>query len=247
MRGLTEERWRQVTYWPLLISSMIFIIVYSWQVIADLQGTAYLISRLFIMVTWLSFAADYIVRLVLADPRGPWFRKHLFDLAVVALPVLKPLRLLKALTLVHTLQRTAGVALRSRISIYGAGAVIVLIWIAALAELEAERGAPGANIETFGDSVWWAFVTLTTVGYGDYYPVTGWGRTVAVLLMCGGVALVGVVTATLASWVLERAAIGRDDDEPATRGQLRKVATQIDDISSRLPQPPAPKQGADAR
>ncbi|GAA3200075.1 potassium channel family protein [Microbacterium terregens] len=244
---MTEERWRQLTYWPLLISSIVFILVYSWQVIADLQGTLYLIARVFILLTWLSFAADYLVRLMLADTRGRWFREHIFDLLVVALPVLKPLRLLKALTLIHSLRRTAGTALRSSIAIYGAGAAAILIWIAALAELDAERGAPGANIETFGDAVWWAFVTITTVGYGDYFPVTAWGRIVAVLLMCGGVALVGVVTATLASWVLERAAIGRDTDEPATRGQLRDVSHKIDDISARLPPPPAPKESADAR
>ncbi|MCR2762846.1 potassium channel family protein [Microbacterium sp. zg.B48] len=242
---MTEERWRQLTYWPLLVSSVIFIVVYSWQVIADLQGTAYLVARVFILLTWVSFAVDYTVRLGLAHPRGPWFRRHIFDLLVVVLPVLKPLRLLKALTLVHMLQQTAGTALRSRIAIYGSGAAAVLIWVAALAELEAERGAAGANIETFGDAIWWAFVTVTTVGYGDFYPVTPWGRTIAVLLMCGGVALVGVVTATLASWVLERAAIGRDADEPATRGQLRDVAHKIDDISARLPRPPA--ENADAR
>ncbi|HWM17968.1 MAG TPA: ion channel [Microbacterium sp.] len=244
---MTEERWRQLTYWPLLISSLIFIVVYSWQVIADLQGTGYLVARLFILITWVSFAVDYVVRLVLAHPRSAWFRKHIFDLLVVAVPVLKPLRLLKALTLVHSLQRTAGTALRSRIAIYGAGAAAILIWISALAVLEAERGAPGANIETFGDSIWWAFVTITTVGYGDFYPVTGWGRTLAVLLMSSGVALVGVVTATLASWVLERAAIGRDQDEPATRGQVREVSHKIDDISARLPKPPTATGSVDAR
>lgn len=243
---MTEERWRQLTYWPLLVISVVFIVVYSWQVIADLQGTAYVVARVFILLTWLCFAADYVVRLVLASPRGRWFRRHLFDLLVVVLPVLKPLRLLKALTLLHTLQRTAGAALRSRIAIYGAGAAVVLIWVAALAELEAERGAAGANIQNFGDAVWWAFVTITTVGYGDYYPVTLWGRVIAVLLMCGGVALVGVTTATLASWVLERAAVGRDDDEPATRAQMREVAHQLDDLSARLPRPPA-AQSADGR
>ena len=64
----------------------------------------------------------------------------------------------------------------------------MLIWVASLAILDAERGKPGANIETFGEAVWWAFVTITTVGYGDFYPVTAHGRFVAVLLMAGGVA-----------------------------------------------------------
>ncbi|CAN5596890.1 potassium channel family protein [soil metagenome] len=244
---MTEERWSQLTYWPLLIASVIFIVAYSWQVIADLQGTAELIARLTMTLTWVVFVIDYLVRLVLASPRGVWFRKHIFDLLVVVLPALKPLRLLKALTLLHTLQRTAGTALRSRIAIYGAGAATILIWIAALAELDAERGAPGANIENFGDAVWWAFVTITTVGYGDFYPVTAAGRMVAVLLMGSGVAVVGVVTATLASWVLERVATGRDDDEPATRGQLRKVAAQLDDMSDRLGRPPESPEKAEAR
>ena len=245
---MTEERWSQLTYWPLLIASVIFIVAYSWQVIADLQGTAELVARLTMTVTWVVFVIDYLMRLFLASPRGLWFRKHIFDLLVVVLPALKPLRLLKALTLVHTLQRTAGTALRSRIAIYGAGAATILIWIAALSVLDAERGAPGANIENFGDAVWWAFVTITTVGYGDFYPVTAAGRMVAVLLMGSGVAVVGVVTATLASWVLERVATGRDDDEPATRGQLRKVAAQLDDMSDRLGGPPeSPEKRAEAR
>ncbi|MET0736454.1 MAG: ion channel [Microbacterium sp.] len=236
---MTEERWHQLTYWPLLVASALFILAYSWQVIADLQGTAYVITRFVTITTWVFFVIDYVVRLALATPRGAWFRHHIFDLLVVAIPALKPLRLLKALTLVHVLQRTAGTALRSRIAIYGAGASAILIWIAGLAVLEAERGAPGANIETFGDAIWWAFVTITTVGYGDYYPVTPWGRIVAVLLMCGGVAVVGVVTATLASWVLERAATGQDDDEPATRQQMREVKNQLAVLVGRLGDPPA--------
>ncbi|WJL94344.1 potassium channel family protein [Microbacterium sp. ET2] len=237
---MTQERWHQLTYWPLIITSLIFIVVYSWQVIADLQGPAYAVARVVIAVTWVVFAVDYIVRLALADPRGKWFRGHLFDLAVVAIPALRPLRLLRALTVVKTLQRTAGSAIRNRVAIYGAGAAAILIWIAALAVLEAERGAPGANIENFGDAVWWAFVTITTVGYGDFYPVTWWGRVVAVLLMCGGIAVVGVVTATVSSWVIERAAatVG-DDTEPATRGQVRELSRQLTAVSAKLGDPPA--------
>ena len=219
---MTEEQWRRLTYWPLVIASLLFIVAYSWQVIADLQGPAETVARWFILLTWAVFVIDYLVRLWLASPKGFWFRHHIFDLLVVMLPALKPLRLLQALTNVSK-RSSAGTALRSRISVYGAGAAAVLIWVASLAILDAERGKPGANIENFGEAVWWACVTITTVGYGDYYPVTAAGRFVAVLLMAVGVGLVGVVTATFSSWVLEKAAArNSDSDEPATRGQVRE-------------------------
>jgi voltage-gated potassium channel len=237
---MTEERWYQLTYWPLLIASILFIGAYSWQVIADLSGTAEVIAFSFILATWLVFVVDYLVRLWLASPRGYWFRHHIFDLLVVVLPPLKPLRLLQAFTRATSRRTSQGTALRSRISVYGAGAALILIWVAALAELDAERGAPGANIENFGDATWWAFVTIATVGYGDYYPVTATGRLVAVGLMAGGVAVIGVVTATFASWVLERAAArSSDNDEPATRKQIRDVAQRIDQLAARLGEPPA--------
>lgn len=232
---MTEERWYQLTYWPLIAASLAFIVAYSWQVIAALEGPGSLVARLVIEVTWLIFVIDYLVRLWLASPRGRWFRRHVFDLLVVLLPALKPLRLLRVFTVFRVLQRTAGTALRSRIAIYGAGAAAMLIWVCALAVLDAERGVRGANIEDFGDAVWWAFVTLTTVGYGDFYPVTAWGRTVAIGLMVSGVAVVGIVTATLASWVIEKAAEGgHDDEEPATRRQLRDIAAQLTALDAKL-------------
>lgn len=231
---MTEERWQRLTYWPLIAVSLLFIVVYSWEVIADFHGEARAISRTVVFITWVIFAIDYVVRLILASPRGKWFRHHIFDLLIVVLPALKPLRLLRVFTVFSVLQRTVGTALRSRIAIYGAGTAIVLIWVSSLAVLDAERGHPGANIENFGDAIWWAFVTLTTVGYGDFYPVTGWGRTVAVGLMVSGVAVVGIVTATLASWVIERASQGRDDDEPATRKQVRELGDQLTAIGAKL-------------
>lgn len=222
-----ESRWQQMMRWPLIVASIAFIVAYSWQVIADLQGPAYLAARIVIAATWVIFVVDYIVQLVQAKPRGLWFRKHLFALAVVLLPPLKPLRLLRAFTLVGNARTSVGAAIRSRLAIYGAGTAAILIWIASLAELEVERNAPGANIQSFGDAVWWAFVTISTVGYGDYFPVTVLGRLVAVGLMCGGVAVVGVATATLASWVIERASRGRDDEEPATRKQMRDLMSEL--------------------
>ncbi|MDX2376794.1 ion transporter [Microbacterium sp. LRZ72] len=236
---MTEERWQQLTNWPLIVAALLFIVAYSWQVIAELHGTPRLVTESVILVTWLIFLVDYLVRLALAPHKAKWFVRHLFDLVIVVVPALRPLRLLRVFTLVHVLQRTAGAALRSRIMIYGASAAFMLIYLAALTVLEAERLSPDANITSFGDAIWWAFVTITTVGYGDYTPVTVPGRFVAVGLMVGGVAVVGTVTATLSSWVLERAAAGHEEEQPATKAQVNAVATQLHTLVERYGAPAA--------
>ena len=79
----------------------------------------------------------------------------------------------------------------------------LLVLTAGLAVLDAEQNAPGSNITNIGDALWWAFATITTVGYGDYYPVTILGRMIAAALMVAGVAMLRTVTATLASWFVD--------------------------------------------
>ncbi|HET8766046.1 MAG TPA: potassium channel family protein, partial [Pedococcus sp.] len=93
---------------------------------------------------------------------------------------------------------------RGRVVVSVATSVVVVAFVASLAALDAERGAEGANITTFGDALWWSATTVTTVGYGDRYPVTGQGRIVAVALMVTGIALLGVITAAIASWFVEK-------------------------------------------
>ena len=86
--------------------------------------------------------------------------------------------------------------------------VVVLMEAASILVLLAERGAPGANIETAGDAIWWCYVTLTTVGYGDYYPVTSQGRMVGFLVLTFGLALFATITGYIANqFVSRRAAI----------------------------------------
>jgi voltage-gated potassium channel len=79
---------------------------------------------------------------------------------------------------------------------------IVLITIVSLVVLQVERGAPGGNIKTGAEAFWWAFVTMTTVGYGDYVPVTLTGRIMAMILMTFGVGIFAVLTGFLASKLL---------------------------------------------
>ena len=227
-----ELTWQRRTEWPLIVASFAYLVAYSWRVIADLEGASRHITTAVVVITWAMFIADYLTRLLLAQHRVQWFRKHLGALAFALIPVLRLVLLLRVLTRVPGLKVTAGATLRTQIMVYGAGAAVVLIYIASLAVLDAERRAPDADITTFGDAIWWSCVTVTTTGYGDYVPVTDAGRWVAVGLMFGGVALAGIITATLASWVLERASRNRDDEEPATRAQVRILTAKIDALTA---------------
>jgi voltage-gated potassium channel len=121
-------------------------------------------------------------------------------------------------------------SLRGRVVVYGAGSAVLFIFCGGLAVLDAERGHPGANIETLADALWWAAVTIFTVGYGDRFPVTGEGRWVGVLLMASGVALVGAVTASFATWLIERVRVQEESDQTATRRDLHAVHAQLDRV-----------------
>lgn len=235
---MTQKMWQGIMEWPLIAASLLFLGVYTWSVLAELQGAPLVTAERIIAVTWVVFFVDYVVMLALAEHPLRWFRTHLFDLLVVGLPLLRPLRLLRLITVLRVMQRTAGRAIRARVVTYSGGAALLLGFVAALAVLDTERPAPGANIVSFGDAAWWSITTLTTVGYGDYTPVTVTGRVVAAGLMLGGIAILGVVTATLASWLVdrisEREESADEDSRNATRSQIRQLSDQIERLQSRI-------------
>jgi voltage-gated potassium channel len=237
MYGTRLARWEKAMEWPLAFAALIFFAAYAVEITLNLGGTEALIANLAISATWVVFAVDYVVRISIAENRWRWFYTHLLDLAIVALPLLRPLRLMRFFTVLALIQRGAGDMLRSQVVIYTVGATVLMIVVSALAVLDAERDE--GTITTFGDAIWWAFVTITTVGYGDYFPVTLTGRVVSVGLMIGGIALIGVVTATLASWIVERVAdkVSADVASPdsatpdaATPDAIPATAHQVDEL-----------------
>ena len=92
------------------------------------------------------------------------------------------------------------------------------VGLGAVAALDAEQDAPNANITTIGDALWWAATTVTTVGYGDRYPVTTAGRFIAVTLMVVGIALVGAITASIAAWFVS--SLEAEKRSPADQSNL---------------------------
>jgi voltage-gated potassium channel len=204
--GPRQARWQQAVDWPLTVAALVFLVAYSISVIGAVDVSTAALLRIVILVSWALFPVSYLIDLVLADHAWQWARRHPVNLLFVLLPLLRPLRLLRVLARSSLFQSSAGTAFRARVLVYLAGTAVLVTYIAALAVLEAERSDPNANITSFGDSLWWAAVTITTVGYGDFTPLTIRGRAIATALMLGGVAVLGVLTATLSSWIVQRVA-----------------------------------------
>jgi len=190
-------------------------------------------------LVWAVFVVEYLTKLYLSPSRAGYFKHHLLDLAVVAVPLLRPLRLLRLVRL-FDLGRVGVVAAnglkRARRMLTHNGlhyvllAVLVLVFVLAALELGFEQGAPGANIHNYGDALWWAIVTVTTVGYGDKYPVTAGGRGVAVVLMLVGIGLVGVLTATVASYFVGEKA---DEDRRELTQRLERIEAALAQLVAR--------------
>ncbi|OLT14741.1 hypothetical protein BJF80_12255 [Serinicoccus sp. CUA-874] len=226
------ERWESRTQIPLMIAALVFLVAFAVPIVdpglpTGLRGTLMTVQD----VVWVIFLVDYVYRLVVAPKKWEFVRRHPIDLAAVALPALRPLRLVAALSFVH---QVAGEKLRGHVAMYVGVATILVVTISSLAVLNVERGEPGASIETWQDALWWSFVTVTTVGYGDYSPVTVEGRLFAVGLMLCGIALLGIVTASLASWLIERIAEPDPARQPATAADVTALTEQVRELRAEV-------------
>jgi voltage-gated potassium channel len=167
------------------------------------------------------YAVDLYIRARLAPRHLNYVRTHWLSLLVVPIP---PLRVVFSLRLVRSvfrrghLERFLVVALLLVVN----GAVAVYFY---------ERHAPGGNIHTLGNSLWWAMVTVTTVGYGDYYPVTVLGRVTSLFIMAIGILTLAVVTAQVASSFLDQVSRQR---APYTEARSEPGEVTLADLAERL-------------
>lgn len=161
------------------------------------------------------FLLEFSIRFYQAANKWHFLRWGWVDLlssipSVAVLRVGRTLRLIRLLRILRAFRSTRHLLhhlFRSRVQgTFTAVALVATLMVifSSIAILQVET-APESNIKTAEDALWWAYSTITTVGYGDKYPVTGAGRLIAALLMTVGVGLFGTFTAFLASWFVQGA------------------------------------------
>lgn len=233
-KGLAE-RIDRITEAPMLLLAVLyipaFIIGYLPNVSPTVRGNAAFAENVIIAL----FAAELVLKVAVAEKRLAYLRTHWLDVLIVVLPFLRPLRVLRIVLLFPFLARGA-VGIRRIMGPYH-GAYVLLIGlgavvISAVLVLVFERSADG-SIEDFGDALWWAATTVTTVGYGDTFPVTSEGRAVAVFLMVLGIALFGMLTASIAAYFVEGA--GKSEQDVTLQDlmdKLDRLEAQIEELRS---------------
>jgi len=243
----------RVTKYPMALLGIAWLVIAIVIGSADVRGTApaVLVGTLFVL--WVILLAEYLVRLVVSPDRRGYLRRRWVEPVTVVVPPLQGWHVVgieKMSLLVHEGALRVSAVLRHhslfRVLIAAAGTLFVGSWLVLLFE----ENASGSNIHSYLQALWWAIVTVTTVGYGDRYPVTEGGRAVAVVLMLVGIGLIGVLTATVASvFVKEHTDANREEYQRghADLGQrLSVIGERLADIERRLGATPADIAAVDA-
>jgi voltage-gated potassium channel len=238
----------------LTIFSLVTLVAYFFLPLSEATREAIFRSD---FVVSLVFLADFLRSLVRAPDKADYLKWGWLDFlgsipAVLPLHLLRLARLARAWRTVRTrnprqvLGEFQGDRAQGAFLITVLVALIVLT-ISGVLVLELEAGALESNIDSGDDAFWWAFVTMTTVGYGDRFPVTPWGRVVAMVLMAVGVGIFGVLTSYLASAFVadtqaewdDHPSVGEDAvavarDLPHLRSELVAVRTELAAIRTEL-------------
>lgn len=225
---------------PMLVLSICFVPVLVIPLLYDLNPIQDSIVDLVDHLLWSCFAVEYFIRFLVARDRVRFIAHNLVDLAIVALPLLRPVRVVSNLRTFRLLQasrliaagfrgRKLGDSIVNHTSVAATAFVIASLTTTAAAMVyNVERYAPGSHIRTVGDAFWWAVVTLSTVGYGDYYPVTTEGRVIACCLMLIGIGTSALIAAAFASVFI------RDRNEEEFDPKLEALAHRLDRIDGLL-------------
>ena len=201
----------KVWNWSLTFLALAFLFAYSYPAfVVEVSPSSQSILDGIQWVSWVAFAADLLFGIYKSSDKAQFLKKHPLEILAVVLPFLRPLRLLRFISFGTLVFEKVNLGKSIAITFKVIVTALFLTYLAGIEITMAERGKPGATIESIGDGFWWAITTLTTVGYGDIYPTTTEGRFIAVGLMVSGICVLGFISATVAAWFVK---MTQDDSE----------------------------------
>ena len=196
----------------------------------SLSGAA--VSGIFLL--WAILIVEYFVRLTITPDTPSYMRERWIEPLAVFFPPLALLHLVGMSSVTHRASALSAHFRKAmshhsllRVQIGAAFTIAFGAWVVFLDE----RHVSGSNIRTYWDSLWWAVVTTTTIGYGDHYPVSTAGRIVAIVLMLIGIGLIGSLTATVASFFVQQHVNSRHD---IVIERLEMITARLADVERRL-------------
>lgn len=224
---ISLESYQKVAFWPLTFLSLFYLYVFcAGNFHLEIAERNQNLFETINSTTWLIFLFDYVVMLMLSKNKIEFVKIHVFHLVVIAVPFLRALRLALLILMLGNLLGFLKNRILVSIPIYVSVASALSVLIGAALVFDAEYQLENGNIRTPQDALWWASVTIFTVGYGDKFPVSGEGRFYAVALMLIGITIIGTVTATFAGWLVSKLSEVESENE--------KILTKLEEISSRL-------------
>lgn len=240
------ERFERATAWPMLVLALAIIPLLVWPLVFDVSASGKQTVVALEWLIWAAFAAEYLIRLYLAPSKWTFVKSNKIDLLVVLLPLLRPLRLLRGARVLRVLRAARlatflvrGIdAAKDVLTKHQLGYVLLITLFAVVGGgflIESfERGVENANITSLPDGIWWAVTTVTTVGYGDRFPVTAGGRAVAVVLMVLGIALFGLLAGSLASYFVRQEGEEKVEKHLAEMSErLERIEKHFEDLQNR--------------
>jgi voltage-gated potassium channel len=202
---------RRIWNETLTFLALAFLVAFSYPAfINPVPSSTQTLLNIVQWVSWIAFAADLIYGVSTAKSKKKYLKKHPLEVAAVLLPFLRPLRLMRVISFGGLAIQKVAIGRQFAITIKVFLASLFVAYISAVQITITERGVDGSNIKNFGDGLWWAITTVTTVGYGDRYPTTTEGRFIAIALMIMGISLMGVITASVAAWFVK---MGQDSSK----------------------------------
>jgi voltage-gated potassium channel len=247
------DRIERVTKFPVAVLGVAWLVITVIVVSSNASGSASTTLVGLLFAVWVLLLGEYLVRLVIAPDRKAYLRRRWAEPATVVVPPFQGWHLLgieEMSLLLREAQLRVEAILRHHSLFRVLIAAIVTLMLGAWLVLLFEQNTKGSNIHGYADALWWAIVTVTTVGYGDRYPVSQGGRAVALVLMLIGIGLIGVLTATVASVFIKehtdanKAELKRGHADLGKR--LAEISDRLADVERRLGATPAEVAALDA-